>query len=69
MTTLSIIKKALEDIKTTMCEVQTREDDQWRRVDTLMAFLQDLRRAIADREKAKAQAAQIYVGLRLGPSY
>jgi hypothetical protein len=69
MTTLSIIKKDLEDIKTTMREVQTREDDQWRRVDTVMAFLQDLRRAMVDREKGKAQAAQVYAGSRLGPGY
>jgi hypothetical protein len=69
MTTLSNIKKDLEDIKTTMREVQTREDDRWHRVDTVMAFLQDLRRAMADREKGKAQATQVYVGPRLGPGY
>jgi hypothetical protein len=69
MTTLSIIKKDLEDIKMAMREVQTREDDRWRRVDTVMAFLQDLRRAMADREKGKAQAAQVYAGPHLGPGY
>jgi hypothetical protein len=52
-----------------MREVQTREDDRWRRVDNVMAFLQDLRRAMAEREKGKAQAAQVYVGPRLGPGY
>jgi hypothetical protein len=60
MTTLSIIKKYLEDIKMAMREVQTREDDRWCRVDTVMVFLQDLRRAMADREKGKAQAVQVY---------
>jgi hypothetical protein len=48
MTTLSIIKKDLEDLKKAMHKVQTREDDRWSLVDTLMAFLQDLQRAMAD---------------------
>jgi hypothetical protein len=69
MTTLSNIKKDLEDIKLAMHETQTREDDRWRRVDTVMAFLQDLRWAMADREKGKAQAAQVYAGPRLGPGF
>jgi hypothetical protein len=69
LTTLDSIKKELEDIKTAMREVQSREDDRWRRVDNVMAFLQDLRRAMADREKGKAQVAQVYAGPRLGPGH
>jgi flagellar capping protein FliD len=69
LTTLSSIKKDLEDIKIAMHDVQAQEDDQWRRVDNMMAFMQDLRSAMAEREKGKTQAAQTYKDLRRGPGY
>jgi hypothetical protein len=62
MSTLSNIKKDLEDIKLAMRDTQTREADRWRRVDTLMAFLQDLRRPWLTETKEKHRQHRFTLG-------
>jgi hypothetical protein len=69
MDTLSDLKRDLGEVKSVMLDMQNKDAERWSRVDTLMSFLQDLRQAIADRDKGKSQERQVYVGPRLGPGF
>jgi hypothetical protein len=69
MDTLSDLKKDLGEVKTTMLDMQNKDVDRWRRVDTLMSFLQDLRQAIADHDKGKEQAHHVYAGPQIRPGF
>jgi hypothetical protein len=66
---LSDIKRDLRELKTITLDMQNRDTDRWSRVDKLMAFLQDLRQAMADRDKGKSQVRRVYTGPRLGPGF
>jgi hypothetical protein len=50
---IKLLKKDLEEIKLATLDAQNREVDCWRRVDTMMMFMQDLQQAIAKRGKGK----------------
>jgi hypothetical protein len=69
MDTLHDLKRDLGEIKSITLDLQNRDADRWSRVDTLMSFLQDLRQAIADHDKGKSHARQVYAGPRLGPGF
>jgi hypothetical protein len=63
------MKKDLEDIKLATLDTQNREADRWSKVDALMIFLQDLRQAMVDSGKGKAQEKQVFAGPQPGPSF
>jgi hypothetical protein len=66
---LSDNKRDLRELKTITLDMQNRDNDHWSRVDKMMAFLQDLRQAMMDRDKGKSQVQCVYTGPRLGPGF
>jgi hypothetical protein len=63
------LTRGQEDIKSALRDLQKKEAERWSRVDILMAFLQDLRQAIADRDRGKMKKTQAFAGPRLGPGF
>jgi hypothetical protein len=64
---LSDLAKGQQDIKTTLRDLQTQDEEQRSRVDKLLLFLQDLRQASAERDKGKLKNTQVFAGPSYGP--
>jgi hypothetical protein len=60
------MKKYLEEIKVAILDAQQKEVDCWRRVDTLMMFMQYLQQAMVKHGKEKSPMKQVFTGLCLG---
>jgi hypothetical protein len=58
-----------EDIKSALRDLQKKDAERWSRVDNLVSFLQDLRQAIAERDKGKMKKTQAFAGPKLGPGF
>jgi hypothetical protein len=61
------LAKGQQDIKTTLRDLQTQDEEQRSRVDKLLLFLQDLRQASVERDKGKLKNTQVFAGPSYGP--
>jgi hypothetical protein len=63
------LTKGQEDVKAALRDLQKRDAERWSRVDNLVSFLQDLWKAIADRDKGKMKKTQAFAGPKFGPGF